>query len=128
FDDEAELEVYDFTCALQQTGRVPADTYAAVLSRWGARGVVELTAVIGYYTMVAQTLNAHQLPLPEGATGLAPAAILVALPPGACDAHFHVFGPHDRFPPAARPVYALPDATPQVAATLRRTLRLTRGV
>ena len=47
-----------------------------------ARGVVELTAVIGYYTMVAQTLNAHQLPLPEGATGLPPATILVTLPPG----------------------------------------------
>jgi 4-carboxymuconolactone decarboxylase len=82
FDDDAELEVYEFARALQQTGRVPADTYDAVLSRWGARGVVELTAVIGYYTMVAQTLNAHQLPLPEGATGLAPETILVTLPPG----------------------------------------------
>ena len=82
FDDDAELEVYEFARALQQTGRVPADTYDAVLSRWGARGVVELTAVIGYYTMVAQTLNAHQLPLPEGTTGLAPETILVTLPPG----------------------------------------------
>jgi 2-pyrone-4,6-dicarboxylate lactonase len=51
-----------------------------------------------------------------------------ALPPDACDAHFHVFGPHDRFRPTARPVYALPEATPQVAAALRRTLCLTRGV
>ena len=82
FDDAAEFEVYEFARALQQTGRVPADTYDAVLSRWGARGAVELTAVIGYYTMVAQTLNAHQLPLPEGATGLAPETILVTLPPG----------------------------------------------
>jgi 2-pyrone-4,6-dicarboxylate lactonase len=39
-----------------------------------------------------------------------------------------VFGPHGRFGPTARPVYALPEATPQVAATLRRTLGLTRGV
>ena len=45
-------------------------------------GVVELTAVIGYYTMVSMTLNAHRLPLPEGATGLPPAAGLVDLPPG----------------------------------------------
>ena len=82
FDGEAEFEVYEFTRTLQQTGRVPADTYDAVLRRWGARGAVELTAVIGYYTMVAQTLNAHQLPLPEGATGLAPETILVTLPPG----------------------------------------------
>ena len=82
FADAAELEVYEFTRALQQTGRVPADTYVAILSRWGVRGAVELTAVIGYYTMVAQTLNAHQLPLPEGAVALAPETILVTLPPG----------------------------------------------
>ena len=30
------------------------------------RGVVELTAVIGYYTMVSMTLNAHEIPLPDG--------------------------------------------------------------
>jgi 4-carboxymuconolactone decarboxylase len=82
FDDDAEFEVYEFARALQQTGRVPADTYDAILRRWGARGVVELTAVLGYYTMVAQTLNAHQLPLPAGATGLAPETNLVTLPPG----------------------------------------------
>jgi 4-carboxymuconolactone decarboxylase len=28
--------------------------------------VVELTALIGYYTMVAMTLNAHEIPLPSG--------------------------------------------------------------
>jgi len=34
--------------------------------RWQALGVVELTALIGYYTMVSMTLNAHEIPLPEG--------------------------------------------------------------
>ena len=29
--------------------------------------MVELTALIGYYTMVAMTLNAHEIPLPDGA-------------------------------------------------------------
>jgi 4-carboxymuconolactone decarboxylase len=28
--------------------------------------VVELTALIGYYTMVAMTLNSHEIPLPDG--------------------------------------------------------------
>ena len=28
--------------------------------------LVELTALVGYYTMVAMTLNAHEIPLPEG--------------------------------------------------------------
>jgi len=30
------------------------------------RRVVELTALVGYYTMVAMTLNAHEIPLPDG--------------------------------------------------------------
>jgi 4-carboxymuconolactone decarboxylase len=37
-----------------------------VLDDWGVVGVVELTALIGYYTMVAMTLNAHEFPLPAG--------------------------------------------------------------
>ena len=41
-------------------------TYADALSLLGARTVVELTALVGYYTMVAMTLNAHEIPLPEG--------------------------------------------------------------
>ena len=85
FTDAAELEVYEFARALQHTGQVPADTYAAVADRWGTRGAVELVAVIGYYTMVSMTLNAHQLPLPDGATGLPPEAGLVELPPGALE-------------------------------------------
>jgi 4-carboxymuconolactone decarboxylase len=44
-----------------------------VTARWGERGVVELTGVIGYYTMVSMTLNAHEIPLPDGASApLAP--------------------------------------------------------
>ncbi len=82
FDAAADLEVYEFARALQQTGRVPAGVYEAVKRRWGTRGVVELVALIGYYTMVSMTLNAHQLPLPEGAAGLPPETGLVTLPPG----------------------------------------------
>lgn len=82
FHDPADLEVYEFARALQQTGRVPTETYRAVAGRWGTRGVVELAAVIGYYTMVSMTLNAHQLPLPDDAVGLPPEDTLVELPPG----------------------------------------------
>ena len=52
---------------LQQTGGVDASVHAAVTERWGARGVVELTGVIGYYTMVSMTLNAHEIPIPTDA-------------------------------------------------------------
>jgi 4-carboxymuconolactone decarboxylase len=82
FTDPADLEVYEFARLLQHTGQVPAAVYAAVKDRWDTRGVVELGAVIGYYTMVSMTLNLLQLPLPEGATGLPPEAGLVVLEPG----------------------------------------------
>jgi 4-carboxymuconolactone decarboxylase len=67
FGDEAEVEVYEFARQLQQAGTVDTAVHAAVTKRWGERGVVELTGVIGYYTMVSMTLNAHEIPLPDGA-------------------------------------------------------------
>ena len=42
-------------------------TYADALARFGPRKLVELTSLVGYYTMVAMALNAHEIPLPEGA-------------------------------------------------------------
>ncbi|MBR0954943.1 amidohydrolase family protein [Bradyrhizobium canariense] len=51
-----------------------------------------------------------------------------ALPPGACDAHSHVFGPFDRFPPIERSVYALPEAAPEIHFAVRNTLGVARGV
>lgn len=66
FSDPAEAEVYEFTRELVETGSVSDESHAAVTRRWGERGVVELTGVIGYYTMVCFTLNAHQIPLPDG--------------------------------------------------------------
>jgi 4-carboxymuconolactone decarboxylase len=67
FADAAEAEVYEFARLLQQTGTVDAPVHAAVTKRWGAQGVVELTGVIGYYTMVSMTLNAHEIQIPADA-------------------------------------------------------------
>lgn len=61
-----EREIYEFVRELQTTGRVSDSAYVPILERWGERGIVELTAVTGYYTMVAMMLNAHDIPLPEG--------------------------------------------------------------
>ena len=67
FADDSEAEVYEYARQLQQIGTVEPSIHAAVTARWGERGVVELTGVIGYYTMVSMTLNAHEIPLPDGA-------------------------------------------------------------
>jgi 4-carboxymuconolactone decarboxylase len=61
-----ELAVYDYAAELQDQRAVSEETYRRALGLWGVVGVVELTALIGYYTMVAMTLNAHDFPLPAG--------------------------------------------------------------
>ncbi|HLH87952.1 MAG TPA: carboxymuconolactone decarboxylase family protein [Xanthobacteraceae bacterium] len=61
-----QLAIHDFAVELTARGTVSQDRYDPVRSAWGEVGVVELTALIGYYTMVAMTLNAHQIPLPAG--------------------------------------------------------------
>lgn len=66
FSDPDEADVYAFARELQLSGRVSDPVYDAIRTRWKERGVVELTALIGYYTMVAMTLNAHRIPLPDG--------------------------------------------------------------
>lgn len=64
--DEAAAEVYEYVRQLLSAGDIADHAYEAVKKRWGEVGVVELTAVAGYYSMVAMTLNAHRIPLPEG--------------------------------------------------------------
>lgn len=73
FSDDDELLVYEFSRQLQMMGAISQKTYKKVNDRFGTVGVVELTALIGYYTMVSMTLNAHEIPLPEGSeTALVP--------------------------------------------------------
>jgi len=49
-------------------------------------------------------------------------------PPGACDAHCHIFGPHDKYPYAADRTYTPHDAPLERFRELQRTLGLTRAV
>jgi 4-carboxymuconolactone decarboxylase len=61
-----EAAVSDFVCEIQLSGRVSDATYRVALDLFGVKGLVELTALVGYYTMVSMTLNAHGVPLPAG--------------------------------------------------------------
>jgi 4-carboxymuconolactone decarboxylase len=82
FARKDEAVVYDFARELQMDGRVSDATYAAARDSFGVKGVVELTALVGYYTMVSMTLNAHGIPVPDGAQDplTAPAQGLFTLP------------------------------------------------
>lgn len=63
---EEDALVVRFAQELNARKSVSNTTYAQALARFGERTLVELTALVGYYTMVAMTLNAHEIPLPEG--------------------------------------------------------------
>ncbi|MDO8772536.1 MAG: carboxymuconolactone decarboxylase family protein [Burkholderiaceae bacterium] len=66
FASTDEALVYRYALELNRHNSVSDATYAQTLERFGDRTVVELTALVGYYTMVAMTLNAHEIPLPDG--------------------------------------------------------------
>ena len=52
----------------------------------------------------------------------------LTLPPGACDAHCHIFGPADRFPYAPERTYTPPDSGIEELMDLQERLGLTRAV
>ena len=64
--DDDGLAVFDYAEELNRRKTVGEETYRRVLDRGQAVGAVELTALVGYYTMVAMTLNCHDIPLPDG--------------------------------------------------------------
>ena len=66
FAKEDEKAVFEFASELHGNKSIGKKTYDNALSFLGTQGIVELTALIGYYTMVAMTLIAHEIPLPEG--------------------------------------------------------------
>ena len=64
--DAGAQAIYDYASALHRTKRVSQAQHDAMVAAWGKRGVVELVGVCGYYTLVSMTLNAFEVPLPEG--------------------------------------------------------------
>jgi 4-carboxymuconolactone decarboxylase len=63
FADKEAADLYEFTRQVHEANFVTDAAYAAIKDRWDTVGAVELVALIGYYTMVAMTLNAHQIAL-----------------------------------------------------------------
>lgn len=64
--DETEVAIHRYAVELNRSHSVSDEAHAGCVRLLGERGTVELTALVGYYTMVAMTLNAHEIPLPPG--------------------------------------------------------------
>ena len=59
--------VYNFCNEMLHTKQVSDGTYKATVDKLGERGVVDLTALVGYYQFVSMILNLDRYPLPDGA-------------------------------------------------------------
>ena len=66
-DDPEAAIVYAASRALHEAKEIPDETYRRAIDVLGREKTVDLVAVLGFYTMVAMTLNAFDAPLPEGA-------------------------------------------------------------
>ena len=66
FTREDERFVYDVTLELNTTRSLSEDSYQRGLALLGEQPMVELVSAIGFYVMVAMTLNAFAIPVPGG--------------------------------------------------------------
>jgi 4-carboxymuconolactone decarboxylase len=65
FDSDADRVVVDFVRALLRTGAVPDAAFRAAEALLGEKGTVELTGLVGYYTLLAFQLKTFQVPAPS---------------------------------------------------------------
>ena len=56
-----DAQIVEFTQQLLQKHRVDDATIKAIQARFGNEGLIELTGAIGYYSMLAMTVNACEL-------------------------------------------------------------------
>lgn len=64
---EDEEIIYNFCTELQRNRSVSDATYARMVSKFGEQGVIDSVGLVGYYTLIAMTLNTARTPLPSGA-------------------------------------------------------------
>jgi 4-carboxymuconolactone decarboxylase len=62
-DEEA---VYGYVNELLENKRVGAETYETLVAEIGVNGAIELTAVLGFYSLIAMLIVGLDISLPEG--------------------------------------------------------------
>jgi len=67
FAQKDEALVYRVCSGLFRTQRLSDATFNEAVATVGETGLVEVIAIIGYYTLIGNALNVFQVPVPEGA-------------------------------------------------------------
>lgn len=65
--DADAAAVYEFCANLHKTGDAGEAPIAHIAARFGMKGVVDLVALTGYYSLLAMVLNTARIPLPGDA-------------------------------------------------------------
>jgi 4-carboxymuconolactone decarboxylase len=71
-DDDALL-VYRFCTELQTSKAVGDATWTAFVERFGEKAAIDLTGIVGYYTLLSMVMNVAQTPAPASAASPLPA-------------------------------------------------------
>jgi len=66
FDDSQMQAVFDCAVELHRHRPIGESTFATGLEALGARGMVDLVGICGYYTLISMTINAFEVPDGEG--------------------------------------------------------------
>lgn len=64
--NEDEAAVVEFVTELLHNRSVSDPTYATALQRFGEQGVIDLCGIVGYYQLLALTMNVACVPPPKG--------------------------------------------------------------
>ncbi len=66
FERDDEALVYRVCTELFRTQRLSDASFAEAIATLGEAGLVEVISLIGYYTLIGNTLNVFQVPVPDG--------------------------------------------------------------
>lgn len=61
-----EALVYRVCSEIFRTQRLSDQSFGEAIAAFSEQGVVEIVALIGYYTLIGNTLNVFRVPLPDG--------------------------------------------------------------
>ena len=65
FKQSDEYLIFKYTTQIHERKTVSDLVHKEILNDFGLKGIVDLTALVGYYTMVAMALNAHEFIPPK---------------------------------------------------------------
>ena len=64
--------VYTVSREMHENRRLSDETYAKAEAALGQQPLVDLIGILGYYTLISMTLNAFNVPTPDGSKPFGP--------------------------------------------------------